>query len=435
MNDGGPAPQIDSGRAAREEEFDRFVEKNLRRNFIANFLHGMLGLTGFRLIYAPTFIPAYIQILTGSPIFVGLGQSLLQLGAVVSPIAGASRMESREYILPMSVRIGTLMRVQILGLALAGYFLGGTPLLVATFLFFLLLGLFTGLQRVAFQLVVAKLIPINRRGRLQAWRNLIGGAIAAILSYTAGKYLIEHEVLGNGYATTFLLAFVLTSLGLLALQFGVREPAAPAVRTQMKLRDRVREFPLLLEDRDYRWFVIAQALAITGRVSAPFYILFASDQMPLDGNTIGILSLAFLGADTVSNLFWGYLGDKSGYRITLLMAMAIWILSIALLLAAASPAVVIACFCGFGLASSGYMMSVSTMVLEFGQREDIPMRIAFSTTIEGTILTVGPILAGGLIYLAGYAVLLFLTMALLCLGFAILLLKVVDPRHRAAVRL
>ena len=52
--------------AEREAEYDAFVAANLRRNFIAHFFHGMLGMTGFRLIYAPTFMPTYIHRLTGS---------------------------------------------------------------------------------------------------------------------------------------------------------------------------------------------------------------------------------------------------------------------------------------------------------------------------------------------------------------------------------
>lgn len=44
------------------ERHTRFVEANIRRNFGANLIHGVFGMTGFRLIYAPTIIPAYIHL-------------------------------------------------------------------------------------------------------------------------------------------------------------------------------------------------------------------------------------------------------------------------------------------------------------------------------------------------------------------------------------
>ena len=418
--------------AAREAAFDAEVERNLKRNFTANFIHGMLGLTGFRLIYAPTFIPAYIQLMTGSALFVGLGQTLLMLGGFAVPILGASQLEHRRHILAVSLRIGTLMRVQVLGLALAGWLLSGTPLLVATMLLFLLLGLFQGLQRVAFQMIIAKVIPLDRRGRLQGMRNLAGGAIAAGLSYTAGHWLIDEKVLGNGYATTFLLAFVLTSLGLIVLKVGMKEPEAPSVRLRMPVRERLTELPALLAERNYRWFLIGQALAVTGRVSAPFCILYAARVMALDGATIGVLSLAFLGADTASNILWGQLGDRFGYRLTFLLSILCWIAAIVLLLFADTEPLIVIAFIGLGAANSGYLMSAQTMVLELGNREDMPMRLALSTTVEGFIATLGPLLAGVVVHVAGYVALLGGTAALLVAAALAFWLRVTEPRHRIA---
>jgi MFS family permease len=433
MTQSEPRPGERLDRDAREAAFKREVAANLRRNYVANFIHGMLGLTGFRLLYAPTLMPAYIHLLTGSAALVGLGQALLQLGAVLSPVAGAAHIEHRRRVLPHAIRVGSLMRVQILGLALAAWVLSGQPLLLATLLLLFLLGVFSGMQRVAFQMLIAKVIPIEQRGRLQGWRNLTGGAIAAGLSYFAGRVLIERNVLGNGYAATFVLVFVLTSLGLLALQLFVREPEAHSVRAQAQISQRVREFPSLLADRNYRWFIVAQGLAIAGRFAAPFYILFASVRLgvPLGGDLVGLLSLAFLGADTCSNLLWGHMGDRYGYRLTFLTAVGVWIAATILLLAATSETMIVLSFCGLGAAGSGYMMSAGTMVLEFGAQEDMAMRLALSTMVEGAILTVGP-LAGGLIVRGlGYSALLSLTLVFLVAAFLVLWFRVREPRALA----
>ncbi len=75
------------------------MEDNLRRNYATNLTHGVFGMTGFRLIYAPTIIPAYLYLLTGSAAAVGLGTALLQLGGTVSPILSGAKVESRQRIL------------------------------------------------------------------------------------------------------------------------------------------------------------------------------------------------------------------------------------------------------------------------------------------------------------------------------------------------
>ncbi|MGZ5939394.1 MAG: MFS transporter, partial [Rhizomicrobium sp.] len=83
----------------REAVYEGFVWRNLRRNYAGHFVHGMLGMTGFRLVNAPTFIPAYLHLISGSDFFVSLGASLQQLGGVISPIAGAAQIEHRTKIL------------------------------------------------------------------------------------------------------------------------------------------------------------------------------------------------------------------------------------------------------------------------------------------------------------------------------------------------
>ncbi len=425
-----------------EAAYERFVWDNLPRNFAGHYLHGMMGMTGFRLFYAPTFLPAYLNLLSGSDFVVGLGQSLQQMGAVISPLFAATQIEHRKRVLPVAVFLGTMMRVQILGIALAGFILHGYALLIAVLGFLFLLGLFSGPQQVAFQLLLAKVIPIVRRGRLQALRNVTGGAIAAGLAWFAGHYLIQDNVFGNGYGVTFLLAFVLTSLGLTALRFLMREPEPPTVRPRARMIERMREFPdLFRQDRGFAFFMIAQTLAMAARVAAPFYILFAGRSMTLDGRNLGLVSLAFLGADTVTNLGWGFAGDRFGFRSTFLVSLALW--ALATLLLVVSPAIagpsasvtilIFTAFFGLGAAQSGFLMSSQTMVLEFGAREDMAMRLALTATGQGAMATIGP-LAGGLIAGAlGYRVLFGVSIAFLALAFVILAVFVDEPRRRRGV--
>jgi MFS family permease len=391
----------------------------------------MLGMTGFRLVNAPTFLPAYLHVLSGSTTIVGMGLALQQLGAVASPIVGATQIEHRRRVLSAAMTVGTLMRVQILGLALASWFLSGRTKLAAIFGFLFLLGLFTGMQRVIFQLLLAKVIPVLLRGRLQAWRNVTGGLIAAGLSYVAGRYFIGENLFGNGYATTFLVAFVLTSLGLTALRILMREPEPPTVRAQMPLKERLREFPALLRaDPGFRNFLLAQTCAVAGRVATPFYILYASKTIALTGSNLGLLSLAYLGADTVANLIWGYMGDRFGFRSIMIAALCLWISSTLLLMSVHGVSPIFVVFFGLGAAQSGYMMSASTMILEFGHRDDMAMRLALSTTAEGGMAALGPLMGGLIATGLGYTTLFCASIAFLVTALVMLIWFVQEPRHR-----
>ncbi|HZZ37219.1 MAG TPA: MFS transporter [Caulobacteraceae bacterium] len=425
-----------------EAKYDKFVWDNLPRNFVAHFLHGMLGMTGFRLFNAPTFLPAYLHMLSGSDFIVGLGQSLQMVGGVVSPIVGAAHIEHRKRVLPVSMLMGTLMRLPMLGIALAGWFLKGQTqaLLVSTMLFLFLMGIFSGAQGVAFQMLMAKVIPIARRGRLQAYRNIVGGAVAAGLSWAAGKWLIGSNALGNGYATTFFLAVVLTSVGLSLLAVLMREPEPPTVRERARIIDRIRDFPgLIASDRSFGFFMLAQLCSSAGRIAAPFYILSAGHVIPLTGGALANMSLAFLGADTLTNMIWGVSGDRFGFRSTFIASLGLWIAATAVLIATPIlPGVgpfgahfwIFVAFFGLGSAQSGQMMSSSTMVLEFGTREDMAMRLAFTQTAQGLTSALGPLLGGLIAGVLGYNVLFGVSMGFLMMGLMILIFLVQEPRGR-----
>ncbi len=430
--DATPADPADA-----EADYDAFVRKHLRRNYLGHYLHGMLGMTGFRVLAAPTLLPAFLATLApaaSASAFVGLGLALQQAGQIISPVIGANLVEHRKRVLPAATLMGSLMRAAILLLAVAAWFLDGKTLAVVVLALLFAYGFFQGAQRVVFQLLLAKAIPIERRGRLQAYRNMTGGAIAAVLSWFAGRFLIQHNVLGNGYAVTFLIVFVLTSLGLTALRLLMIEPEPPALRPRTRLRERLKDFDGLIHaDPNYRNFLVAQALAVGGRMAAPLYVLHAAQRVGLTGASLGLFSLVYLGADTASNLAWGHRGDRGGFRSNFVGAMALGALGLGAMIFAHSEPVFLLAFVALGASNAGYQMSAQTLILEFGARQDIAMRLGISATIEGVVSSAAPLI-GGLIGVAvGYPPAFAIAMGLQLASLIVLLMGVREPRSLKAV--
>ena len=376
-----------------EDRFQGEVRANLRRNYGAFLVHGLLGQTGFRLIQAPTFLPVYVELLSGSNLAVGAARALQSLGMFLSPLLGASVIEHRRRVLPAGFVIGGLMRLQVLGLALSGLLLSGQPALFSVFLFLLLFGFFMGMQGVVFNFLVSKVIPLDVRGRLMGLRNalavLTGGAVAWM-----GGQLIELEWLGNGYASTFLVAFVLTAAGLATLGF-MREPESPSVRERSAFGTRLRDLPALLRrDREFTHYFLARALATMGRMSVPFYVLYARTKVEIGGSEIGALTLAFLLAQGGMNLAWGAIADRIGFRWVFLASLVLWIASALALMASASLGVLVGVMVGLGAGLGGFMMASQNLVLEFGSRENLPARIAVANSAAELVGAIGPLAAG-----------------------------------------
>ncbi|PKP78790.1 MAG: MFS transporter [Alphaproteobacteria bacterium HGW-Alphaproteobacteria-3] len=415
--------------AEAETAYEAEIEANLKRNYVANLAHGLLGQTGFRLVNAPTFVPAYIYLLSGSEFAVGLALAAQWFGASASSIFGATLIEHRKRVLPMGLLIGWGMRAGVLGLSLGGFFLPPDLALVTAIGFLCLFGLFNGMQSVIFNTLMAKVIPLRLRGRLTGFRNFSAGLTAAGVSYLGGKYLVEGHAFGNGYATTFLVAFVLTSIGLSLLML-VREPEPPTIRARAKLAGRLREIPPMLRaDPALTRFYLAAALAALGTMAVPFYILYSGEHIGLSGTNLGILSTAFLLAQTAANLAWGTLADRFGNRIVFILSVGLWAASTFALLFTNDLWSLALVFAGLGAGQGGFQNSNQNIIVEFGARDDLPMRIAVLNTATSLMQAMGPLLGGLIARGVSFTALFSLSIAVLAAS-VITMFFVDEPRKR-----
>ena len=426
-------PLDSNARAVRhaERRYELQVKRDLNRNFFAHLVHGMLGQTGFRLINAPTFLPAYIMLLSGgSELMVGLALCLQALGMGLTPLVGANLIEHRKRVLPVGFLVGGMMRLCILLIALSGLLLSGTQTLMAILVCLTLLGLFQGMQGVIFNFLMSKVIPVKKRGRLTGMRNFLAGMTSAGVAWAGGHYLLGDVPTAEGYSYTFMLAFVLTSVGLLLLLM-VREPEPPTVKTKQSLLQRLGEVPQLLrDDPAFTRYFLARSLATMGRMAMPFYILYAGQSIGLSGQNLGIITFAFTMSGTISNLFWGAMADRQGFRGAFLLSIGLWVISTFVLIFVTDLWSIVLVFVGIGAAVQGFQNSSINLTLEFGDRDNLPVRIAIANTASEVAGTIGPLLGGLLAALLGYEAVFAASIVFLVVGGTVVRIYVPEPRQK-----
>lgn len=419
--------------AARQAErrYEIFVKRNLTRNFVAHLAHGMLGQTGFRFINAPTFIPAYLLMLSGgSNVAVGLALSLQGLGQMITPMLGANLISHRRRVLPIGFATGSMMRACVLLMGLSGLFLDNQATLIAMICLLALFGLFEGMQGVIFNYLMSKVIPVSKRGRLTGFRNFLAGLTSAAVAYIGGTYLIGSASSLTGYSWTFILAFALTAIGLLML-LGVREPEPPTMKAQSSLGQQLREVPgLLRSEKPFRRYIVARAISTMGRMAMPFYILYAGQSIGLTGEILGLVTFAFTMSGTFSNLIWGVLADSKGFRIVILMTSLLWVASTLMLLVSTTFVTTIIVFIGIGAAVQGFENAARNIVLEFGDRANLPVRIALANSVSQITGSIGPLLGGILSAVLGYESVFLVSVVFLVIGAGIIFLRIPEPRRQ-----
>jgi len=316
----------------------------------------------------------------------------------------------------------------VLGIALSGLLFEPEVALVCIFVWLLIFGLCSGMQQVTFSFLMSKVIPATLRGRLTGLRNFLAGITSAGVALASGAYFLGAEPDAQGYSYTFILAFVLTALGLLSM-LALKEPEPPTVRVRQPLRDRLGDIPeLLRSDKAFTRYFLARSLATAGRMAMPFYIIYAGDSLALTGANLAIVTVAFTLSGTVSNLLWGLLADRYGFRLVFLCGIGLWIMATLGLLTTSGLVMTSVMFAAIGAAVQGFQNAAMNLTLEFGLRDDLPLRIAIASTTAEFTGAIGPLLGGGIAALFGYPVLFGVSVAFLAAGGLMVLRFVPEPR-------
>ena len=405
-------------------------EADLRRNVVAELLHGLFGQAGQRLFMAPTFLPAFLFALSGSEIVVGAARAAQGVGAMLSPALGAAVVGHRQRIKWIGIGAGLLARSQILAVALAVILLPAEGAIAVTIFVLGVMGFANSFGNVSLNALRARVIPAHRRGLLLGLRNTLGGLVAAALAAWAGTTLLDGTRAENpaAYTGLFVLAFCVSVVGLSALAL-TREPGTVEVMPRRNVRGTfVAAGELLRSDRAFANFFFAYGLGNVSRMGLPFYVLHAGERLDasgagLTGALLGALTTLWLLSGTCTRLVWGSLGDRHGHARVIVAGLALWIAAQSLLIVAFEPAGLMAAFVLLGVASGGFHMGANSLVLELGSVAATPLRLAAVTTFGNGVAAVAPLLGGLIGAAAGFPTVFALCMTAQAGALAMLLFR------------
>ena len=421
--------QTDSEISKAHENFNEQVRRNFRWNFTVNLLYGLFGTTGWQLIMAPIFVPLYMKELGGSNTMVGLLLFCGGMSRFLTPLLTAPLVEHEPLMKRKSVLIGTFMRAQVLFMALAGFFLPRWLNLIEFFIVFSLFNLFMGMQHVVYQTVMSKVIPVDRRGRFTGLRNFLGGVSVSLVAYISGSFF-DDLGFPDSYAATYLLAFCLTSVGLVFFAFS-REPATPVVPKKTPVFTRLKSIPSMVkEDRNFGNYLACCAVGSIALMSNPYFINYINSELGISWKDLGFIASCFYMSRTASNLVLGPLADRKGFRAVFILSAGLWISAmIVVLILPMSYMLAVLFFIAFGAGMSGYRMAMNNMVFEFGDAGERPMRIAVVSSVVELSNAIGPLAAGIMADKVSYNSIFIISIACAIAALIMMFTLVTEPRN------
>jgi Na+/melibiose symporter-like transporter len=262
-------------------------------------------------------------------------------------------------------------------------------------------------------------------------RQLVGYLMAIGAGYVVKLILDSPEAFP--YPTSYALIFALSAALLLIAFTGfalIREPVYPAERMSQSLGHLLRRAIVLArQNPNFRRLLASRALTTAVLALAPFYVVYARTEMGVSPGMVGIYLSAQMAGAAVSNLLWGWLGDRHGNRAVIVGTAIAGGLAPLLTWAApyTSPFLFLPVFACLGATMSGMRLGYSNFILEMAPRELRPTCVALQNTLLAPVGLL-PLVVGALISGLGYPVLLVAGVVLMAAGTGISL-RLLDPRH------
>jgi MFS family permease len=322
-------PNVGAADTSRDDPFAELPPEVARvypRNFAANVLYHIFMRMGWIFKTESTIIPGFVTELTRHPLLIGMTPFLSRLLQFLPQFLFLGAVEHAPRKKPLMLTVAVLFSASWGVLAAILWLGGGLPGGVLLALFFLLYGgswTCVGVQHVLDRVMLGRLIPTRRRGRILAVAGPMG-SYSVFLSGPIIAYLLSQGGFPRNYAIVFGLGFATFLVAVAGLTL-LKEP--PEARRQVErtgLRKLAQEgWALVRDDGDFRRVFGLACVQTLSVYLFSYYIAYArtwsagSDfQRSVNGTLGWALAVQNLVIGTLS-MFMGLLVDWKGNRVVL----------------------------------------------------------------------------------------------------------------------
>jgi MFS family permease len=410
----------------------QFIERNYRFNFIVNALDGAFYWFGIS-FFSPTIIlPLYISHFTENPLVIGLIPFIATAGFLLPQLFTSNFVERAPIKKWFPVNLGFFLeRVPVFLIPPTAYLFATAQPVLAMVSFFVLYTWYAGgagFIIVGWQDMVAKIIPADRRGRFFGITNFVGTA-SGILGALAVTFVLDRFTFPIGYVISFTAAAVLIFLSWYFLSLA-REPAVYSNKPTISQLTYLRTLPeILRKDANFTRYLISQIVFSLSGMASGFLIIYSVKTWNLPDAYAGGFVIAMQVGQAASNLFFGFLADRKGHKLTLEISLLISAISLAMAILAPGPLWFYAVFFLRGAVAAGTFISGVSIVLEFTGAENRPTYIGLANTVPGVAGSIAPLLGGWMAGAFSYQAMFIISVLTGVVSLAVMHFAVRDPRH------
>jgi MFS family permease len=412
-----------------------FKDAKVKQNFFLNVFDGSIYSFAMSFVSLQTVLPVFVKKISGSDIAVGLIPVIWSVGFNFPQVFVSNHVRKLGFKKPWMLKTALLQRIPWLILAFLSYFLienvdSETALLI----------IFAGLAIAAFGGsinlpgwfdLISKITPVQLRGRLFAYRSVLGAALG-IFGGWAVSVILNSVSYPENFSLLFLLAFIVTMVSYTFLVF-LKEDHPNHPQKNLTYGEFVKRLgSILKKERNFRNFIAADSLMMLALMSNAFLAVNAVEKFSLSDAYAGYFTIVMMLSMTFGSLYFGYLADKKGHKLNLVWASVFTLIACIAALTASTVEMYFICFAFSALTLTLTMVSRLTIIAEICGEDDRPTYISLTNLITAPFVLSG-LLGGWIASSFGYDAVFVIAGIFAAAAFIWLKLKVKEPRKFTAV--
>ena len=409
--------------------------KNLKFNVTISMLDA--GFFGMALGFGSfgTVIPLFFTKMTTSALLIGLIPAIHAVGWQVPQLFTAGWVSKMEKYKPAVMAMTLHERLPFLGFAITAWVLfkfGASIALPMAFVFLVWQGMAAGLTANPWQSMIAKIIPQENHGTFFGMQASIANILMSASAIAAG-YMLEKLSDPYNFSTVFLLTFLGMAISYFFVGLTREEKSIP--QKAEKPEDHFWEVAkkILARDINFRWFLLFRILFQFATMGFSFYILYSVRTFDMDNVTAGYLTAALTITQTVANVAMGWLGDRFGHHLMLVIGTIASVLSAVVAWFAPSIGWMYPVFIFAALANVAFWTIGIAMTVRFGSNQERPVYIGLANTLVAPASIGAPIIGGWLADSIGFPLVYGISIGFGVLTTILLLFLVKNPDAETSV--
>jgi MFS family permease len=289
----------------------------------------------------------------------------------------------------------------------------------------------SGLTVIGWQDMIAKIFPVEKRGQFFGITNFVGNG-AGILGAVAVPIILARFTFPLGYVLAFAIGAALIFLSWVFLSLA-REPAVHSSKPPVSQLGYLRSLPAVLrKDRNFRLYLLSSIVFALSGMATGFLAVYAAQTWNLPDSQAGGFTVAFQIGLAVANLFFGFLADRKGHKLSLEISLGVSALSLILAIMAPNPWWFVIIFFLRGAVNAGTFVSGVSIVYEFTDAENRATYIGLANTLPGVAGSIASLIGGWLAGAISYQAMFILAAVIGVISLIILRFAVREPRQKNA---